>query len=280
MLGIFLGLMSALVWGTGDFVGGLASRRSSAYQVVLLAEWIGLLVLALIASFLQEPFFGWTAWLWCASGGAIGSLGLVLLYRALTKGKMSLAVPVSALMAALLPAVTGSFFEGLPGGLTFAGFGLALAAIWLVSKPETGNEPALTHSTDLLLPMLAGMCFGLYFILVHQGNQGNAIWPMLASRSGGAIALSLLLVPFRKQDWKPAMATLPLIALNAMLDIGGNTFYILSDQVGRMDIAAVLSSLYPAATVGLAWLLLRERIAAHQWVGVLLALAALALIAL
>ncbi len=169
--------MSALIWGAGDFVGGLASRRCSAYQVVLVAEWVGLVILGAVAASLQEPFFGWAAWLWCASAGAIGSLGLVLLYRALAQGKMSLAVPVSALMAALLPAVTGSFFEGLPGGLTFVGFGLALAAIWLVSRPSDVQQP--NRLADLSLPMLAGVALGYissWYIRAIRGVSSGRWW--------------------------------------------------------------------------------------------------------
>jgi len=279
LLSIFFGLMSALVWGSADFAGGLASRRSSAFRVVLIAEVIGLFILVTVVVLLKEPFFGWVSWLWCASAGAIGSLGLVLLYRALAEGKMSLAVPVSALMAALLPAVVGSFIEGIPGWPTFVGFGLALVAIWFISKPPAGAVQAGFNLAGLWLPMLAGVGFGLYFILIHQGNQSSVIWPLVSSRSGGSLILLLFLFASR-QDWKPGRAAMPLIFLNAILDIGGNTFYILSDQFGRMDVAAVISSLYPAATIGLAWLVLKERIVSTQWIGIVSALAALLFISL
>jgi drug/metabolite transporter (DMT)-like permease len=191
---------------------------------------------------------------------------------------MSLAVPVSALMAALLPVAVGSFLQGLPGVTTFAGFGLALAAIWFISKPQRSDPDANIRPSDLFLPLVAGVGFGMYFILVHQGNQGSIIWPMVASRSGGSIILVTFLL-FTRQGWKPTRAAMPLIVLNAVLDIGGNAFYIVADQFGRMDVAAVLSSLYPASTIGLAWLVLKERITPMQWIGILLALAALALIA-
>lgn len=279
MLSIFFGLMSALVWGSADFAGGLASRHSSAYRVVLVAEWIGLVLLVAIVALMGEPFFGWISWLWCASAGVVGSLGLVLLYHAMAQGKMSLAIPVSALMAALLPAIVGSFLEGLPGWTTFAGFALALAAIWFISKPPAGAPEATPGLSGLWLPLLAGVGFGLYFILVHQGNQSSVIWPMVASRSGGSLLLLLFLL-LRRQSWKPARSAVPLIFLNAVLDIGGNAFYILSDQFGRLDVAAVISSLYPAATIGLAWLFLKERIASTQWIGIVFALMALVLIPL
>ncbi len=279
MLSVFFGLVSALVWGAADFAGGLASRRSSAYRVVLVAEVIGLFILATVVALMKEPFFGWVPWLWCASAGAVGSLGLVLLYRAMAEGKMSLAVPVSALMAALLPAVVGSFIEGLPGWPTFVGFGLALAAIWFISKPPASAAEPGFSLTGLWLPMLAGIGFGLYFILIHQGNQSSVIWPLVASRSGGSLLLLLFLFVSR-QDWKPTRLAVPLIFLNAVLDIGGNAFYILSDQFGRMDVAAVISSLYPAATIGLAWLILKERIVSTQWIGIVAAMAALVFISI
>ncbi len=280
MLSVFFGLISALVWGAADFAGGMASRRSSSYRVVLVAEVLGLFMLITAAFLISEPFFGWIPWLWCAAAGAIGSLGLVLLYRAMAEGKMSLAVPVSALMAALLPAVVGSFLEGLPSISTFTGFALALGAIWFISKPEQETNASKTIGfSDLFLPLVAGVGFGMYFILIHQGNQGSVIWPMVASRSGGSFILVFFLL-FTRQGWKPSRAAMPLIVLNALLDVGGNAFYILADQFGRMDVAAVLSSLYPASTIGLAWLLLKERLNRPQMFGVFLALTAIVLITL
>jgi drug/metabolite transporter (DMT)-like permease len=119
--------------------------------------------------------------------------------------------------------------------------------------------------------------FGLYFIMMHQASDSALVWPMVASRSGG-MALMLAFMLALRHDWRVASASaFPLIILNAVLDVGGNVFYILAGQSGRMDVAAVISSLYPGATVLLAWIVLKERINRVQWLGILAALAAIVL---
>jgi drug/metabolite transporter (DMT)-like permease len=270
---IFFGLAAALGWGAADFTGGLASRRTAAYQVVMLGEALGLVMLLLGAPIFREPIIPLSDWLWCSAAGVTGILGLWILYRALAQGQMSIAAPVSALMAAFLPVIAGSLLEGVPGWTKFIGFALALVAVWLIS--QTGNpQSGHIQAARLLLPLLSGVGFGLYFILFHQGSRHGLLWPMVASRSSGALTVAFL-TSIRRQPWRPAPRAWPLIALNALLDISGNAFYVLASQTGRMDVAAVLASLYPGSTVILAWILLRERITRAQWLGILIALGAI-----
>lgn len=275
MNSILFGLASALSWGGGDFVGGVASRKTGAYRTVMYAEVFGLLLLFGAAAFWGEPLLGWRSLLMAVFGGLIGSTGLLVLYQAMVNGQMSIATPVSALLAAILPVLVGVFLEGLPPATKIFGFGLALAAIWLVAQ-ETSEKTQLHRLADLRLPLFAGLCFGVYFILMHQASGAALIWPMIASRSGGALVLLFFMLS-RRESWHLPVSLWPLIALNAVLDIGGNAFYILGGQTGRMDVAAVLGSLYPGATVILAWLLLKEKINPLQKVGILLALLAIAL---
>lgn len=275
MFPVLFGLCSALSWGGGDFVGGLASRKIGAYRAVLYAEVVGLFLLFGGAILWREPMLGWQKILLAGAAGAIGSLGLLILYHAMTTGKMSIAMPVSALLAAVLPVIVGAVMEGLPAPTKFAGFACGLAGIWLVAQ-DTGEKTQWMRLADLRLPLFAGLCFGTYFILMHQASNETMIWPMIASRSGGTLAL-LVFVLARRESWRVISSAWPLIALNAVLDVGGNVFYILAGQIGRMDVAAVLGSLYPGATVILAWLILKEKINALQKVGILAALVAIAL---
>ena len=275
MISILFGLFSALSWGGGDFVGGLASRKTGAYRAVFYGEVFGLLLLLGAAIFMHEPALAWSKILLAGAAGAIGSTGLLILYHAMTTGQMSIATPVSALLAAALPVAVGAITEGLPSPLKLAGFVCALAAVWLVAQDDSDKTHAM-RLADLRLPLLAGVCFGLYFIIMHQASKQFVLAPMIASRSAGSLALLIFLLA-RREDFRASRPAWPYIALNAVLDIGGNAFYILAGQIGRLDVSAVLSSLFPGTTVLLAWLVLKEKINWVQWLGILAALIAIAL---
>jgi drug/metabolite transporter (DMT)-like permease len=276
MLSIIYGLSSALVWGAADFTGGIASRRADPYRTVVLSETVGLVLLLAAALLTGAPMASWSELAWSAAAGALGCSGLVMLYKSFADGKMSVAAPVSALMSAALPILAGSFLEGLPGWLKFAGFGLALLAIWLISKDHNAAMPARLRLADLRLPLLSGFFFGIYFILMDRGTQSTVLWPMITSRAAGAVTIAAYVLTLRG-PLLPPRRVWPLISLNALLDIGGNLLYILAARSGRMDVAAVLGSLYPGSTVLLAWLLLKEKITRPQMAGILAALAAIAL---
>ena len=275
MISILFGLFSALSWGGGDFVGGLASRKTGAYRAVFYGEVFGLLLLLGAAIFMHEPALAWSKILLAGAAGAIGSTGLLILYHAMTTGQMSIATPVSALLAAALPVAVGAITEGLPSPLKLAGFVCALAAVWLVAQDDSDKTHAM-RLADLRLPLLAGVCFGLYFIIMHQASNQSVLAPMIASRSAGALALLIFLLA-RRENFRASRPAWPYIALNAVLDIGGNAFYILAGQIGRLDVSAVLSSLFPGTTVILAWLILKEKINLLQWLGILAALVAIVL---
>ena len=122
----------------------------------------------------------------------MGVLGLLLLFHSMTKGQMSVAAPVSALMAAILPVIVGTLTEGFPGWLTLAGFILALAAIWFISQPDGSPKSMRLRLADLSLPLLAGVSFGVYFILIHRGSQTGLFWPMVSSRLSGVVTMMVV----------------------------------------------------------------------------------------
>jgi drug/metabolite transporter (DMT)-like permease len=274
LLSVLFGLLSALTWGAGDFTGGIVSRRAGIYRAAFYGELTGLIYLAVMLAITREPFPDWPVLAWSASAGAIGSVGLLMLFRALAQGQMSIAAPVSALMSAVLPVIAGALTEGLPGPLKYAGFALALVAIWLISKGEGHNKKFHLHLADLWMPLFSGVCFGAYFILMHQGSRTATIWPMVSARTTGSVVLLFFAIAARQLKL-PDRRVAPLVFLNSAGDIAGNTFYILSGQVGRLDVAAVLGSLYPGTTVLLAGLLLHERLNRSQWLGVIAALGAI-----
>jgi len=279
LLSIIFGLSSALSWGAGDFTGGMASRKTGAFRAVFFGEVIGLIIILVTAMIIWQPIPALPIWLLSMAAGAMGTTGLLLLYHSMTKGLMSIATPVSALLAALLPVVIGSFTESLPTLLTFIGFIFALAAVWLISQSENGVKDILAHITDLRLPLLAGVGFGLYFVLIHAATHTATFWPMVASRMGGVLILTLYMI-IRRETWKVEKGAWTLILLNGVLDIGGNLFFVLAGQTGRLDVSSVLSSLYPGSTVVLAWFILKERISRTQWIGIIAAMIAIILFTL
>jgi uncharacterized membrane protein len=214
-------------------------------------------------------------WLWGGAAGLSGGIGLVLLYRALATGQMSVAAPVSALVAASLPVVVSAFSDGLPRMLTLAGFAFALAAVWMISG-GIGIKFQMKH---LYLPLIAGISFGAFFVCIAFASNTSVFWPLAATRIASITGLLGYCI-IAREPWMPARGSWGFIALSSVLDAAGNTFYALSAQLGRMDVAAVLGSLYPGSTVLLAWFILKERISRVQTFGILVALAAIVLITL
>jgi drug/metabolite transporter (DMT)-like permease len=278
LLSILFGLGAALGWGAGDFTGGLASRKTGAYRAVFYSEAIGIIFLLIVVKISGESLPNQRVWLLSMLAGALGTVGLMMLYHAMTLGLMSIATPVSALLAASLPVFVGIFKEGIPQLLTVIGFGFALFAVWMISQGENGVTNILAHLSDLKLPLLAGIGFGSYFVLMHEATStGATVWPMVASRSGGTILITAYML-ITRASWKVEdTSAWPMITINGILDISGNIFFILAGQSGRMDVAAVLSSLFPGATVMLAWIFLKERLTLNQWNGIASAMAAIVL---
>ena len=279
MLSILYGLSSALTWGAADFTGGIASKRTNVYGVVIGAEGFGMFLFLALALLFRESVPSWETWLWGSASGLSGGFGLLLLYRALSSGRMSVAAPVSAVIAAIIPVVVGAYLDGLPGVWTFAGILLALGAVWLIAHGEGDRENAAIRLNEITLPLIAGMVFGMYFVFMHQASREAIFWPIVASRLASTVGiLGYALVS--RQPWIAQRKNWPLIALSGILDASGNAFYVLGGQMGRLDVSAVLGSLYPGSTVLLAGLFLHERLNRLQLAGILAALTAIVLMTL
>jgi drug/metabolite transporter (DMT)-like permease len=203
-------------------------------------------------------------------------LGLVALYTSLAGGRMGIVAPMTAVVTAFFPVIVGIINEGFPSTWQLLGFGIALIAVWFLSRDGSG---AAIQARELSLPIAAGLGFGLFFIFIDRVSDSAILWPLVAARIA-SISMLVVFVTTRRQGKVPARNQLFIIFLAGILDTGGNAFFALATRLGRLDISAVLSSLYPAATVLLAWFILKERLVLQQWVGVVAALAALVLIAL
>jgi drug/metabolite transporter (DMT)-like permease len=276
LLGIALALTSALVWGGGDFSGGFASRRSSPFQVLALSALSGIGGLAVFAVLGGEGLPAPVGMLWAGLAGLSGALGLACLYRALSFGEAARVAPTAAVVGAVLPVVFNIFTNGLPGPARLAGFGLALAGIWLVSQGAAGPGASPARRASLGLAILAGLGFGGFFIFIAQTGPGRVFSALIVARSVTFLVALVLLRGAHQRLITPAAN--PVAFLAGLLDAGGNVFFLLAKQFTSLDAAAVLSSLYPASTVLLSFFICKETISARQWLGVVLCLAAIVLI--
>lgn len=273
-LAIIYGLAAAAVWGTGDFAGGLASKRTDVTGVVFLSHLVGLLLFLGLALILQETIpSGWD-FFYGAVAGLAGMAGLLALYKGLAEGRMGITAPLAAVVTAVLPMLVSFVIEGLPQTIQIVGFGLGLLAVWFLAIDEAGGT---IHLKLLGLPFLAGIGFALFLILIDRVTPGALFWPLTSARVASVLFL-LFVLQNRSQSHLPTVAALPFVIASGIFDAGGNAFAMLAAQTGRLDIASILSSMYPASTVLLAWLILGERLSVTQRWGAILALIALVLI--
>jgi drug/metabolite transporter (DMT)-like permease len=245
--------------------------------VLFLAELAGLIPFTALAFLTHEPIPPARDLLWGALASLLGLGGLIFLYRALADGQMTIAAPVSALLAAFLPVLFGLFTLGVPSLTTILGFGLAFGAVWLISQTDSVNWRISFAS--LRLPLLSGIFFGFYFVLLHQATLNAFYWILVSARFAGFLALGLYALVTR-QPALPPRDLWGYSIINGIIDIAGNAFYVLSAHAGRMDVAAVLGALYPASTVFLAAIFLKERITRIQAFGIILAFTAIILFTL
>jgi drug/metabolite transporter (DMT)-like permease len=270
---VFYALGAFLSWGISDFVGGYAARRFNSFFLAALGHLSGTALMVALALANHESIPALSHLRWAFAAGVCGGVSLALFYRALSQGNMGLAAPVSAVLGAALPVAFGMFSEGIPKALPIAGFVLALAGIWLISRPESGRRPE-----GLALAMISGFGFALFFIFIKQAGNGAALWIAAGSRASSLVATGLITVIGRK--FSP---TYPLgfgIALLAgCIDVTGTFLFVRASQMGRLDTAVILSSLYPALTVLLARMFLGEHFTRWKTVGMVAALVAVPLIA-
>jgi drug/metabolite transporter (DMT)-like permease len=276
MLGVLAALTSALIWGSGDFAGGMAARRINQFQALATAALSGLLILAGLAAVRGEALPSPASIAWACAAGIGGAVGIAALYRGLSIGNAAVVAPTSAVVGAALPVFFSALLEGIPGTAQIAGFLAGLGGIWLVSRASPGA--ADQTRPGLGLAFLAGLGFGGFFIMIAQVQPDLVFTPLIAAKAV-ALSLALLMLLIRRLDLQPALSH-PVAWAAGLLDAGGNVFYLVASQFTRVDVAAVLSSMYPAATVILASLILKERVSRAQWLGVVLCLCAVALIAL
>ncbi|HEU5484575.1 MAG TPA: EamA family transporter [Microlunatus sp.] len=280
MLSLALAALSGLVWGVGDFAGGKAAQTAPALTVTLTSKINCLPFLAVYLVVLYVPVVP-ASLPWGAAGGFCGVLGLVVFYRAMAAGAMTVVAPVAAVVSALLPVIVGLASGERPGAVRLFGVGCALAAIVLVTL-----VPAPPGSTRRITPqliglaVLAGLGFGLFFLCLDRaGSQGApGLWPILAAQLTGIAAVGLLVLLLRPVGGRPRGRALAWTLVAGPFDMTANALYLEATRWGDLSLVAPLAALYPVSTVILALLVDRERLRGLQILGLGLALAALVLV--
>jgi len=302
-------LAAVFIWGASDFTGGYASRRANAFVFTAAAHACAFVLMLSLALAQDAPLPSRTGILWALLAGAIGGFSLAVFYRALAEGKMGLTAPIAALLGAAIPTLADIAIEGAPHAWTFAGFALAIVAIWLITRAEPvrkaaqDSAPQSEEENDdqvndgqvdddqlddeektgavpkgVAVAALSGVGFAAFYLCIRQAGAGSPLWIAAISRAASFIVTAAAVIatkaPLRLDLPRAAMATIA-----GSFDITGSALFIFASQHGRLDEAVVISSLYPAVTVILARLILKEHFSRWRFIGLLAALAAVPMIA-
>jgi EamA-like transporter family len=294
-----LALAAAVLYGTADFLGGLASRRASVFAVLALTVPVGAVVMLLVALLGQVPALGgllgpgglgspasvgnWSAVGWAAASGVCGAAGLVAFYAGFATAPISVVAPVAALVSAVLPVGVAIAGGERPAATVIAGGLICLVAVVLVSAQPADHSGGRRLVSSRRLRALgygaaAGAGFGLFFIFLKNAGQSGVLWPVAISRSAGTVvAFGLALATRTRPPWGRGGIT-GIALISGAIDAAANVCYVLATRAGLFGLAVVITSLYPGMTVLLARVLLGERMRWLQRAGLLLAAAGVVLV--
>ena len=306
-----LALAAAVLYGTADFLGGVASRRASVFAVLAMTVPAGAVVVVLVAllgettglggllgpGVLGDPASvgGWGAVGWAMAAGVCGACGLIAFYAGFAAAPISVVAPVAALVSTVLPVgVAIADGERLSAGLVAGGL-LCLIAIVLVSMPSAGRDESHPgqsqpgqHQSRVTGPLralgygvAAGAGFGLFFLFLKNAGQSGVLWPVAISRTTGTLVAFAIALATRTRPWQQGGGGIVMIALvSGAVDAAANVCYVLATRAGLFGLAVVVTALYPGMTVLLARVLLGERMRWLQRAGLLLAAVGVVLLTL
>jgi uncharacterized membrane protein len=280
---IGLALLSALLYGAGDFFGGLGARRIAPLLLGFLTHVVVIVPMFVVATFIAAPHLRPVDLAWGAAGAIAGGLGVVLLYRGLAIGPMSVVSPLTAVIAAAVPVLFGVLIGDGPSRVQTLGIVLALLAIVLMTRADSSADhgQSVLPST-VVVSVLAGLGFGFYFIALERTSSGSGLWPIAVGRvaSGSMFAVLIACNHSARKTFASLRGKVIGFTLAAAFgDVAANTLYLLAVRRGNLAVAAVLSSLYPASTVLLAGRFLHERLNRPQRIGLAIAAVAIGLVA-
>jgi drug/metabolite transporter (DMT)-like permease len=281
VLNVALAVLSGLIWGVGDFAGGKATQKAAVLPVVWVSKLVSLPLLAIyvMATYVPVTPIGLA---WGAMAGVAGLVGLVLFYRALSAGAMTVVAPVTGVTSAAIPVVVGLLSGERPSGSRLLGIGCALLAIAMVSmSPSPPGQRRVVSSRLVAEALGAGGGFALFFILLDIAGEaagGSAgLWPIVGSQLSALVICGLLLLMTRADPW-PRRASLGFTMVAGPCDMTANALYLVASRTGDLSVVAPLAALYPVTTVILALIIDKERPHGVQLAGLAFAAAALVLV--
>jgi drug/metabolite transporter (DMT)-like permease len=298
---LILALAAAVLYGTADFLGGVAARRADPFAVIVLTVPAGALIMLTVIAAVAVTrggalvrFGSWDDAGWAAAGGVVGAIGLVAFYSGFASAPMSVVAPVSALVSTVLPVGVAMADGERPGASVIVGAVICLAAIVLVSA-ESRGEPGAKPNADagksrparklrgFCYGVAAGAAFGLFFVFVKNAGQDAVLWPVAVQRLAGTVVAFAIFSISRGAIIRPGRAgidkqLLRVALASGVLDVMANVCYVLATRLGMFGLTVVITSLYPGATVLLARFVLLERMRRLQQVGLVLAAAGVILV--
>jgi drug/metabolite transporter (DMT)-like permease len=274
---------AVFVWGISDFAGGYASRRANAFVLTAFSHICAFILMFAVAIGQRGAFPSRASVLWALLAGSLGGFALAFFYRALASGQMGLTAPIAALIGAAIPTLADVAIQGAPRRWNILGFALAIIAIWLITRPESSqedpsaNDDETGHPRGVAVAALAGVGFAGFYLCIHQAT-GSPAWLAAISRIGSFTATAVTVIAIRA-PLSLNRTGLALGAFAGFFDILGSALFIFASEHGRLDEAVVITSLYPAVTVLLARIILKEHFSRWKFIGLLAALAAVPMIA-
>jgi uncharacterized membrane protein len=284
LLASLLALGSAALYGAADFLGGLAARRANTVAVVLVSQFSGMVVLAVMLPLLPDASPAVRDLIWGAVAGIAVGAGLGLLYRALALGRMAVVAPTTAVCAVVIPLIAAMLLGERPGPRTLVGIVLAIVSIVLVSRqPATAPRGERLAAAALRLPsgvglaLLSGVAIGLFFLSLARTASTAGLWPLLVARLASVALFGASAIAGGRSLRMPRPVAAIAIA-GGVIDMLANALYLIATYNGPLSVVVTLTALYPASTVLLAVVVLGERLSAAQGTGIACALLAVLLI--
>ena len=272
---VILALLSSLVWGLSDFLGGTLSKKRKAVAVIGGSQSFGLLFVSLLAIGFQAWTWNQTVWINGAIAGAMGLLGLVCFYTALATGQMGIVAPISSL-SAVVPVTIGLVQGERPSAMQLTGIVVALIGVILASGPELNGK---VDPRPVFLALFAALTFGFCVYFMAQGARINPTMTVTAMRAVQVFLVIILFLAIRNLGGL-VKRDIPMLATIGASDAGANVLYTFAASLGLLSVVSVLGSLYPIVTVLLAWWILKERLMRVQYIGIAITFSGVALLAL
>lgn len=275
-IGITLALLAAIGYGAADFVGGAGARRAPSMSIVFIGQLTGAAAMLIVG--LASPGTPTLVHVgWALLAGLGGATGCIFLLRGLSRGRMAVVAPTSAVGAAVLPVLVGLAGGERPAALVWIGLVLALPGIWLVSRQIPDGSEAASRGA-FIDGLLGGLGFGALFVALGQIPESAGALPLAFNQLTGAL-VTVAVAKALRQTWQPSRGAAGWGSASGLLGVSGSLAFVEASHLADLGVVAVLASLYPAVTVLLARTLLNERLGAGQRIGLVCCSAAVGLIA-